>query len=194
MIPPFESLEKWLGEHTIWHDVLVLVLTIALAPSITRMLSTFKKFISIPPQRLNVWILKARISEVDNQLQRFYRLRNDQSYLIVECFVSLLIILLIIFLLTLLVLGLIETRMPLSPAPHKLLPSNWRHFTPLVLRLLAVAPILGLAQSFRNYRTITNSVHSGDLTENMYKAKMERLTAELLLRDRKRYYKADSDA
>jgi hypothetical protein len=45
--------------------VLILIATIILAPYIARSFSTLKKFVSIPPQRLNVWILKARISSTD---------------------------------------------------------------------------------------------------------------------------------
>lgn len=41
-----------------------------------------KQFLKIPPQRLNVWILKARLSSAENRLREFEKLRSEVRYFI----------------------------------------------------------------------------------------------------------------
>jgi hypothetical protein len=184
------SVDNWLTAHPLWHDVLVLVGTIALAPFIGRMLATLQKLVSIPPQRLNIWILQARISSTDSSLQRLHRLRNDQSYLIVECLDDLSSALFAILALILSVIALSRERL----AADLRVPSGWLHFAIPVIRGFSFVILVGFVLVFLDFRGIVTSIRRPHRKEQRLKANLERLTTKLLLRGYKRYYGADSDA
>jgi hypothetical protein len=185
--------ERWLTANPLWHDALFLVLSIILAPFITHVWSTFTKFVKIPPQRLNIWILQARISSTDSSLQRLHRLRNDQSYLIVECLDDLSSALFAILALILSVIALSRQQLALHD-PHTLFPLRWLHFAIPVIRGFSFVILLGFVLAFLDFRGIVTSIRHPHRKEQRLKANLERLTTKLLLRGYKRYYGADSDA
>jgi len=50
---------------------------------------TFWKFCAIPPQRLNIWIIKARLSSAELKLRRYFKMRDDLRFLVFYSFVTL---------------------------------------------------------------------------------------------------------
>jgi hypothetical protein len=174
----FTSAQNWLNANPLWHDALVLVATIVLAPFITRTLLTFKKFVSIPPQRLNIWILKARISSADSELQDFYRLRQDQSYLIARCFISLILTTLAA---TVLVSALLldVSRAVVRLGLHG--PGNFMLGRPglFVVSGFQLVGCCCLVYIWMSALTIRQAIIGGDTREQMLKVHLERLKTKL---------------
>jgi hypothetical protein len=185
-----ESVDQWLTAHSLWHDAIILVLTIVLTPLISRTLSTFKKFISIPPQRLNVWILKARISSADAQLAHLYCLRQDQSYLIVKCFQCMVLMVggstlyIVCFLINLSGFQALTADLVIHQITHNGEPG----FLVIWFQHILLIGLLITAVSSTN---IVSAIIHGDKRERLIKETIERLKLKLKAN---RYYKADSDA
>lgn len=84
-----QSIHAWLIANPITRDViigmvvglLILFLTPALSPAI----ETFWRFWSIPPQKLNIWLLKARLSSAQARRKRLQRQRYDLRYFVLSC-------------------------------------------------------------------------------------------------------------
>ena len=85
-----DALNSWLKDHPLQEGLVFLVLSIVLTKVTLSALGTFWKFSKIPPQRLNIWILKARLSFAEAKLARFVKMRDDLKHLILSCFVVLL--------------------------------------------------------------------------------------------------------
>jgi hypothetical protein len=85
--------------------IILLFLTPVLAPVV----DIFWKFCRIPPQRLGVWMLKARLSSAKSKLMKVREMREDTRFLIFYCFWSLLhlAVALIVFCLCILGEGLV---------------------------------------------------------------------------------------
>jgi hypothetical protein len=78
-------LQSWLTIHPISRDLIFGVLFLFIGPLIAPKAITFWKFFSIPPQRLGVWILRARLSGAQWRLLDFHKIHDDLPYLIFSC-------------------------------------------------------------------------------------------------------------
>jgi len=78
-------LHTWLITHPIARELIFGALFVIAAYYITPLLATSKRFLSIPPQHLNIRILKARLSYAESNLENFYALHNNLRYFILSC-------------------------------------------------------------------------------------------------------------
>jgi hypothetical protein len=84
------GIHSWLIGHPITKDVLIMVLGLVLGPVVTKGVPFLWKLRAIPPQRLNVWILKARLSRAESRLHKLIGICKEPGRLTFECFLSLL--------------------------------------------------------------------------------------------------------
>jgi hypothetical protein len=78
-----------LKDHPLQNGLIFLALSIVLAKFGVPAAIILWKFAKIPPQRLNVWIIKARLSASESKLRRLDWLRSDMKRLILHCFLAL---------------------------------------------------------------------------------------------------------
>ncbi|WP_348263194.1 hypothetical protein P8935_01240 [Telmatobacter sp. DSM 110680] len=80
----------WLKAHPLSAEVIigltVGLILLLLTPVLSPMVNTFWRFCAIPPQRLNIWILKARLAGAVSQRRTFRRVTSDSKYVIYICF------------------------------------------------------------------------------------------------------------
>jgi len=85
-----EAVYSWLKAHPLTGEaiigMIVGILIIFMTPVLSPIVTTFWKFCSIPPQRLSVWLLKARLSSAESQSKDIIRLGKDPAYLMYACF------------------------------------------------------------------------------------------------------------
>lgn len=71
-------MHAWIISHPITFAVFLFVAAIPFSIYSTEI----KQFLKIPPQRLNVWILKARLSSAEDRLWVSNKLRNDMRFFV----------------------------------------------------------------------------------------------------------------
>jgi hypothetical protein len=188
----YSAIHRWLIEHPLW---CVFVIAPLVSLFVIYAAHTLWDFFKVKPQQLNVWILKARISSADSRLQRLYRLRSDQSYLIVRCFQSLFLMLISLLqstLLGLLVLLLADWR--IKGLDHRsLLAFTLSPPTPSLMMGVVLSFYVFLIAALMTSADIIKSILHGDRHQETLKVNMERLRTKLLLRDHKRPNGPESD-
>ena len=89
----FDVIQSWWMAHPIAREaifaVIFAILLFFLTPLLSPAVETFWKLWAIPPQRLNLWILKARLSSAELRLRRLLRLCSDTRYFVFTCFMGL---------------------------------------------------------------------------------------------------------
>ena len=75
-------IHAWLVANPIARELIFGALFVVVAYYVTPLLATTKRFLAIPPQRLSVRILKARLSYAEANLENFYQLHNNLPYFI----------------------------------------------------------------------------------------------------------------
>ena len=96
-----DAFNSWLKEHPLQDGVIFLVLSIVFGRYGFPALAVFWKLFKIPPQRLNVWVLKARLSALEAKRARLFLAHNDEKYLILQCTRALVLVVCSSFLLAL---------------------------------------------------------------------------------------------
>lgn len=89
-----EAIHLWLAANPIKTEliigiivgVVVGVFLLFLTPKLAPVVDVFWKFCAIPPQRLNVWMLKARLASAESKLYPVRRMKEDTHHLIFYCF------------------------------------------------------------------------------------------------------------
>jgi hypothetical protein len=81
----FAAIHSWLMAHPLTRELGWFLLTLFVTPILAARIPVVWKFLKIPPQRLNVWILKARLSATESRLEKVRKLGSDLPYLIVAC-------------------------------------------------------------------------------------------------------------
>ncbi len=76
---PLDFIHAWIAGHSI-SFALILAFGIGAPSSIYA--SEIKQFLRLPPQRLNVWILRARLSATELKIVRIKRAQKDLRYFI----------------------------------------------------------------------------------------------------------------
>jgi len=88
-----QSIHAWLMTHPISRDFIIAavvgILILFLTPALNPVVFTFWRFCRIPPQRLGVWALKARLASAESRQHRVARLAHEPQYLIGYSFASL---------------------------------------------------------------------------------------------------------
>src|SRR5665213_607051 len=86
----FKLFTDWLVLHPIAKDLLIGLLFLILG-RISVKWSTIKSFFTVPPQKLNLWILAARLLAAEQRLKELHRLNADTRYVICQCTFALLL-------------------------------------------------------------------------------------------------------
>jgi hypothetical protein len=80
----------WLTAHPLSSQlivgIVVGVMILFLTPVLMPKVSTFWNFCAIPPQRLSLWWLKAKLSIAEFEFNEICKLRDELPYLIYSCF------------------------------------------------------------------------------------------------------------
>lgn len=137
--------------------IVLLFLTPVLAPIV----DVFWRLFRIPPQRLGMWILKARLSSAKSRLAKVRLMRADTRFLVFHCFWSLyhLAITLIVFSLCVLGVGLVGETLTVR-VTHPAVP---------FLGQIIIIPVLGYAYSLvlsasNTAMSINDAVNGDDAT------------------------------
>lgn len=84
-----QNLHAWLIANPITRDILIAfvvgLLILFLTPALSQPIETFWRFWSIPPQRINIWLLKARLSSAEHRRYRLRRMQRDMRYFVLHC-------------------------------------------------------------------------------------------------------------
>ncbi len=84
---------SWLVTHPLSGELIVGlivgVVILFLTPVLAPIVDTFWKFCAIRPQRLNIWVLKARLSSAEWEIHRVRRMSKELSYFMYTCFMGL---------------------------------------------------------------------------------------------------------
>lgn len=70
------------GQWLIGHPLTVAVTTLVVSCSVSVFAGDLRRFLAIPPQKLNIWILKTRISSAEAKLRRLNALADIHSLLL----------------------------------------------------------------------------------------------------------------
>ncbi len=81
-----DAISSWSASHPLSTWVLGVVLSGLIAAWITLAWPTIRKFCALPPQRLSLWILKARIVGVESRISVTASIRKDLRVLALSCF------------------------------------------------------------------------------------------------------------
>ncbi len=79
------NINDWFATHPFYGMLIAFALSLFFVPILSPLVSTFWRFIQIPPQKLNVWILKARLASANARLKQARMLVSNQRYLILSC-------------------------------------------------------------------------------------------------------------
>ena len=72
------------GQWLLAHPITFALCTLALSCVVSIFSGDIRRFLTIPPQRLNLWVLKARISSAEDKLQKLQKLHENSYELILE--------------------------------------------------------------------------------------------------------------
>jgi len=78
-------IHTWLEARPIARDLIFGAFFLIITPLITPIVTMLWKFCTIPPQRLNKWILKARIENLIYKQMIIQRLRSDMRFFVFTC-------------------------------------------------------------------------------------------------------------
>jgi hypothetical protein len=85
-----DAIYSWLITHPLSGELIVGLIVgfviLFFTPILAPIVDTFWKFCAIRPQRLNVWVLKARLSSAEWELYRVRRISKELSFLMYTCF------------------------------------------------------------------------------------------------------------
>ena len=127
---------------------------------------TIKAFLRVRPQRIRLWLLKARIAGDEGRLVRLTRIRNEPSFAI---YCLLIPAILIFFLLTL--YGLLLCQIGLDTASHIPTPVS----TGNVIGFCTLSVIVVIDHTFRDFKA---ALESPDSIKNI-ELKIEKLRSRL---------------
>jgi hypothetical protein len=81
-----DAISSWPVTHPLWAWVIGTVVGGLIAAWVTLAWPTILKFCALPPQKLNVRILKARIAGVETKIVWIKLIQEDLRYLLFQCF------------------------------------------------------------------------------------------------------------
>lgn len=85
-----DAIYSWLITHPLSGELIVGLIVgfviLFFTPILAPIVDTFWKFCAIRPQRLNVWVLKARLSSAEWELHTIRRMSIELPYLLLACF------------------------------------------------------------------------------------------------------------
>jgi len=83
------TVHSWLKENPLMTEAIiglaVGVVLLFLSPIFAPMVDSFWRFWRLPPQRLNIWILKARLASAEKKRIRLAWMRGDIRFLVFFC-------------------------------------------------------------------------------------------------------------
>jgi hypothetical protein len=147
-----------------------------IAPLLTPIVITFWKLLSIPPQRLNVWILKARLSSMLQNLKRHRRAYKDIRYLVSLCLSCLLIMILSLFLFIIAMAILFERRTTTAQHRHSDLPDL------AMLFLFFVNSYAGVLFAHRLYVAVLNATRRYESVSRRMICRVQLLRSKIQLK------------
>ena len=161
-------MHDWLITHPITFAVMLFFAAIPFSLYATEI----KQFLKIPPQRLSVWVLKARLSSAEDRLRASQRLRKDTRYFV---FVAIRVVSLdlALVLCTVLVIGL-----PLTESLPKRQTPIW--LIRIAVDVFVCGSVLCLLKSAAYTNLLRGALfNSAEHKLNALKEKIERLRGRL---------------
>jgi hypothetical protein len=154
-------MHAWLISHPITLAVSLFIAAIPFSLYSTEI----KQFLKTPPQRLSVWILKARLSSAEYRLSELQLMHEDIRYFIYTCFISL----------GALGMGIFFAVFPIIPFPHS--HSGWPDL--ICLYSSIVMSVAFFAYSVKVSVVVTDATMDIEGTLNALNEKIERLRGRL---------------
>lgn len=187
------TIHSWLIGSPIWCIVIfTLILGLILwflEPILEPIRGTFWRFCAIPPQRLSVWILKARLSSAEMKLVWFHQICNDMRRFIYQCCLSLGSLVVVGVLLTMfsIVIAIAGDDMHTFADLHATPSVHMRALAQVVGDLVSGAMIIMVMCGFmiyasRSFKEVTSAVLNPLDGENKLKARVARLKEKLGLK------------
>jgi hypothetical protein len=177
------SVHSWLLTNPLATEgiigVTVGIFLLLLTPKVSPLVDTFWRFWAIPPQRLNVWVLKARLSSAESRLFKVQRMREDIRYLVFYCFWSLHGVVIVLVLLCLVVfLELVTDKSVIVHHAGTMPLSSSQMFAIELLVLIVIYVVMLLA--LNTAKAVKDAVlGAADMVETL-EAGVEKLKARLV--------------
>jgi hypothetical protein len=173
-----DTLNSWLKEHPLQDGLIFVALSIVLGKFGVPAVIILWKFARIPPQQLNVWIIKAQLSASESKLRRLEWMRSDMKRLALHCFLALTTACSSI---CLLVIACLETVIfEIRHSTHQ--PTIGRVDPQLIGLLCFALTYLGMFASYVLSSEVTQAVKRPDATLTKLSSKIERLKEKLQLK------------
>jgi len=168
------AIHAWLAARPIARELIFGTFFVVMAYYVTPLLTTSKRFLAIPPQRLSLRILKARLSYAEANLENFYALRDNLRYFISTCTEAILTMVMSASLLCIAV-EILPQLTRSGPLDHV------QRFMLILFRYFA-APysLLLFLYTVRSMLRVAGAIKPGRYYERLLKAKRNHLKMKLL--------------